>query len=78
MLHRLLTLPSQLLDEEEDAANDTLVALAIEGVHDLREAIEPHRLLPPPNREEDEEEEEEEEEEEDNKGRKVSEETSIF
>ncbi|KAK1878055.1 Oocyte zinc finger protein XlCOF10 [Dissostichus eleginoides] len=43
MLHRLLTLPSQLLDEEEDAANDTLVALAIEGVHDLREAIEPHR-----------------------------------
>ncbi|XP_033969644.1 uncharacterized protein si:dkeyp-113d7.10 isoform X2 [Trematomus bernacchii] len=69
MLHRLLTLPSQLLDEEEDAANDTLVALAIEGVHDLREAIEPHRLLPPPNREEDEEEEEEEEEEED-KGRK--------
>ncbi|KAK5855720.1 hypothetical protein PBY51_007370 [Eleginops maclovinus] len=68
MLHRLLTLPSQLLDEEEDAANDTLVALAIEGVNDLREAIEQPRPLPPPNREEDEEEEEEEEEED--KGRK--------
>ncbi|XP_069572207.1 uncharacterized protein [Brachyistius frenatus] len=61
MLHRLLTLPSQLLeDEDEDAvAKETLVALATEGV------VPPDRTA-----KEEEDEEEEDEEDEEGKGRK--------
>ncbi|XP_074484683.1 uncharacterized protein LOC141763827 isoform X2 [Sebastes fasciatus] len=80
MLHRLLTLPSQLLeDEDENAAaiaKETLAALAIEGANDRRDDVEaPGRTRPSPTREEEEEEEEEEEgegeeEEEEDKGRK--------
>ncbi|KAF1380211.1 hypothetical protein PFLUV_G00184470 [Perca fluviatilis] len=74
MLHRLLTLPSQLLEEDEDAAaaaaNETLAALAIEGVADRQDSVEPPAgrpgLSPPATREE----EEEEEEEDEDKGRK--------
>ncbi|XP_041859573.1 uncharacterized protein si:dkeyp-113d7.10 isoform X2 [Melanotaenia boesemani] len=69
MLHRLLTLPSQLLDdnEEEAAAKETLVALATNGSNDLRDSeVDPPR---PSVREEEEDEEEDEEDEED-KGRK--------
>ncbi|XP_029014133.1 uncharacterized protein si:dkeyp-113d7.10 [Betta splendens] len=72
MLHRLLTLPSQLLDEDEDAsAKETLSALANDRANDGHDGIEPlvqtcHSPLIA--REEDEEEEEEEEEED--KGRK--------
>ncbi|KAL7378151.1 hypothetical protein ABVT39_009431 [Epinephelus coioides] len=74
MLHRLLTLPSQLLedDDEEAAAKDTLAALALEGAIDRRDSVEPPGrtcLSPLATREEEGEEEEEEEEEED-KGRK--------
>ncbi|XP_035511224.1 zinc finger protein 771 [Morone saxatilis] len=71
MLHRLLTLPSQMLeDEDEDAAaNETLAALATD---DRRDGIEPPgRTCPLPlTTREDEEEEEEEEEEGEDKGRK--------
>ena len=74
MLHRLLTLPSQLLEEDEDAAaNETLAALATEGGSDLQDSVQPPGpICPSPltTREEEEEEEEEEGEEED-KGRKV-------
>ncbi|TDH03519.1 hypothetical protein EPR50_G00164700 [Perca flavescens] len=74
MLHRLLTLPSQLLEEDDDeadaAANETLAALAIEGVGARRNGVEPLTgrpgLSPPATREE----EEEEEEEDEDKGRK--------
>ncbi|KAE8282680.1 hypothetical protein D5F01_LYC18068 [Larimichthys crocea] len=78
MLHRLLTLPSQLLDDdEEDAAgaanaNESLVTLATDGANDRQDGVEPPgRTCPSPwtTREEGEEEEEEEEEGED-KGRK--------
>ncbi|XP_024866627.1 zinc finger and BTB domain-containing protein 4, partial [Kryptolebias marmoratus] len=45
MLHRLLTLPSQLLDEDEDeaaaAARETLAALATNGSSDQREELDP-------------------------------------
>ncbi|XP_034448604.1 uncharacterized protein si:dkeyp-113d7.10 isoform X2 [Hippoglossus hippoglossus] len=71
MLHRLLTLPSQLLEEEdEDAgAKETLAALASDGANDCPDDAEPSAqtcLSPLTTREEDEEEEEEEED----KGRK--------
>ncbi|XP_041812789.1 zinc finger protein 263 [Chelmon rostratus] len=69
MLHRLLTLPSQLLeeDEEDPAVNETLAALATDIGNDRRDG----RTCPSPlaTREEEEEEEEEDEEGED-KGRK--------
>ncbi|XP_076609503.1 uncharacterized protein LOC143334555 isoform X2 [Chaetodon auriga] len=75
MLHRLLTLPSQLLeDDDENAAaaananaNETLAALATDGGNDRRDG----RISPSPlaTREEEEDEEEEDEEGED-KGRK--------
>ncbi|XP_040918345.1 uncharacterized protein si:dkeyp-113d7.10 isoform X2 [Toxotes jaculatrix] len=71
MLHRLLTLPSQLLeDDDEDAtAKETLGALTTDGAGDCRDGIEPQgRTCPSPltTREE----EEEEEEEEEDRGRK--------
>ncbi|XP_042361284.1 zinc finger protein 526-like [Plectropomus leopardus] len=71
MLHRLLTLPSQLLeaDDEDAAAKETLAALALEC--DRRDGIEPGRTCPsPPATKEEEGDEEEEEEEEEDKGRK--------
>lgn len=61
MLHRLLTLPSQLL-EEEDAAKETMSVLSGDGMGEL-----PDRVGPSPTRGE---EEEEEEGEEEDKGRK--------
>ncbi|XP_059203254.1 uncharacterized protein si:dkeyp-113d7.10 isoform X2 [Centropristis striata] len=69
MLHRLLTLPSQLLedDDEDTAAKETLAALAIEAANaECREGAETVAAV---TREEEDEEDEEEEEEED-KGRK--------
>nr|XP_019965886.1 PREDICTED: uncharacterized protein LOC109644865 [Paralichthys olivaceus] len=70
MLHRLLTLPSQLLeeDDEDTGANEALAALANNGA-DCRDDAEPPGqtcLSPLTTREE----EEEEEEEEEDKGRK--------
>ncbi|KAM9744839.1 uncharacterized protein ACNS7B_009351 [Menidia menidia] len=68
MLHRLLTLPSQMLEDdadEEAAARETLVALATNG----GEERDGGELPEGPSREEEEEEEEDGEEEED-KGRK--------
>uniref|UniRef100_A0A087XQC5 C2H2-type domain-containing protein n=1 Tax=Poecilia formosa TaxID=48698 RepID=A0A087XQC5_POEFO len=43
MLHRLLTLPSQLLDEDDEdaAAKETLIALATNGSSDQRDDTEP-------------------------------------
>uniref|UniRef100_A0A3B3XT30 C2H2-type domain-containing protein n=1 Tax=Poecilia mexicana TaxID=48701 RepID=A0A3B3XT30_9TELE len=66
MLHRLLTLPSQLLDEDDEdaAAKETLIALATNGSSDQRDDTEPTVRG-------EEDEEEEEEEEEGDKGRKV-------
>uniref|UniRef100_A0A3Q1EAI7 Uncharacterized LOC110970892 n=1 Tax=Acanthochromis polyacanthus TaxID=80966 RepID=A0A3Q1EAI7_9TELE len=65
MLHRLLTLPSQLLeDDDEAAAKETLVTLATDGAIEQRDSVEPRER---PIREEEEDEEEEDEEE---KGRK--------
>ncbi|XP_007573962.1 zinc finger protein 837 [Poecilia formosa] len=65
MLHRLLTLPSQLLDEDDEdaAAKETLIALATNGSSDQRDDTEPTVRG-------EEDEEEEEEEEEGDKGRK--------
>ncbi|KAM7387617.1 hypothetical protein PAMA_009978 [Pampus argenteus] len=77
MLHRLLTLPSQLLeDDNESAATDkeTLVALAIDTADERRDNVEPAgqtSLSPLTTREEEEDDEEEEEGEEEEKGRKV-------
>ncbi|MEQ2206362.1 hypothetical protein XENOCAPTIV_028439 [Xenoophorus captivus] len=67
MLHRLLTLPSQVLDEDEDAAaKETLIALATNGSSDQQEDTDtPDRIRG------EEDEEEEEEGEEGDKGRKV-------
>ncbi|XP_031696800.1 uncharacterized protein LOC116379022 [Anarrhichthys ocellatus] len=67
MLHRLLTLPSQLL-EEEDATKETMSVLSGDGTGEL-----PDRVGPSPTRGE--EEEEEEEGEEEDTGRKVKKET---
>lgn len=65
MLHRLLTLPSQLLDDDEEAtAKETLGCLAFDG------SIRPQDAVEPPAQTGREEEEEEEEDEED-KGMKV-------
>lgn len=69
MLHRLLTLPSQLLDDDEEAAaKETLGSLAFDGSIRLQDAVEPPAQT---GREEEEEEEEEgEEEDEEDKGKK--------
>ncbi|XP_023812981.1 uncharacterized protein LOC101171055 isoform X2 [Oryzias latipes] len=68
MLHRLLTLPSQLLEEEDEAADkEALVSLATNGSNDWRGDSE---LPVPTAKEEEEDEEEEEEEDEEDKGRK--------
>uniref|UniRef100_A0A3Q4N474 Si:dkeyp-113d7.10 n=1 Tax=Neolamprologus brichardi TaxID=32507 RepID=A0A3Q4N474_NEOBR len=65
MLHRLLTLPSQLLDDDEEAtAKETLGCLAFDG------SIRPQDAVEPPAQTGREEEEGEEEDEED-KGMKV-------
>uniref|UniRef100_A0A672Y466 C2H2-type domain-containing protein n=2 Tax=Sphaeramia orbicularis TaxID=375764 RepID=A0A672Y466_9TELE len=73
MLHRLLTLPSQLLEDDEDAAaKEALAALATEGAKGRQDGVElPAQTCPSPvaTKEEEEEDEEEEEEEED-RGRK--------
>ncbi|XP_042249632.1 zinc finger protein ZAT1 [Thunnus maccoyii] len=76
MLHRLLTLPSQLLEDDDEAAataKETLAALAIDAANERRDGVEPAgqtSLSPLATREEEEEEEEEEEGEEEEKGRK--------
>ncbi|CAK6981508.1 zinc finger protein 503 [Scomber scombrus] len=75
MLHRLLTLPSQLLEDDDEAAKETLAALAIDAAIARRDSVEPApgptAPSPPTTREEEEEEAEEEEEgEEEEKGRK--------
>ncbi|CAB1426840.1 unnamed protein product [Pleuronectes platessa] len=72
MLHRLLTLPSQLLEEDdEDAgAKETLAALANESANDCHDDAEPSGQTCPSPRTTREEDEEEEEEEEEDKGRK--------
>uniref|UniRef100_A0A667WMX0 C2H2-type domain-containing protein n=1 Tax=Myripristis murdjan TaxID=586833 RepID=A0A667WMX0_9TELE len=80
MLHRLLTLPSQLLedDDEDVSASETLAALANEGTNGRRDEAEAHgqaRASHLPTKEEEEAEEEEEgeegeEEEEDRKKRR--------
>lgn len=75
MLHRLLTLPSQLLEEDnEDAAiKETLATLATNGASDRQENIGlPGQTWPSPvtAREIEEEGDEDEEEEEEDKGRK--------
>ncbi|XP_005947212.1 uncharacterized protein si:dkeyp-113d7.10 isoform X1 [Haplochromis burtoni] len=62
MLHRLLTLPSQLLDDDEEAtAKETLGCLAFDGSIRPQDAVE----LPAQTGREEEEEEGEEEDEED-------------
>lgn len=74
MLHRLLTLPSQLLEDDEDAAaKETLAALAIEGAQDRQDGAKlPALTCPSPTATKEEEEDDEEEEEEDeDRGRKV-------
>lgn len=74
MLHRLLTLPSQLLeeDDEDTAAKETLPTLATEGSNDHRDGIElPGQTCLSPLTTRGEDEEEEEEGEEEDKGRKV-------
>lgn len=73
MLHRLLTLPSQLLeDEEEDTdAKETLATLAVDGASDHRDGTGPPSLACPSSLTKREEDEEEEEEEDEEKGRKV-------
>ncbi|XP_076739619.1 uncharacterized protein si:dkeyp-113d7.10 isoform X4 [Maylandia zebra] len=66
MLHRLLTLPSQLLDEDEEAtAKETLGCLAFDGSIRPQDAVEP-----PAQTGREEEEEEGEEEDEEDKGMK--------
>ncbi|KAF3699668.1 hypothetical protein EXN66_Car015355 [Channa argus] len=73
MLHRLLTLPSQLLEEDDEdaAAKETLAALAIDGINNSQDSIEqPGQTCPSPLTTREEEEDEEEEEEEEDKGRK--------
>ncbi|XP_029913833.1 uncharacterized protein LOC115363695 [Myripristis murdjan] len=79
MLHRLLTLPSQLLedDDEDVSASETLAALANEGTNGRRDEAEAHgqaRASHLPTKEEEEAEEEEEgeegEEEEEDRVRK--------
>ncbi|XP_026180002.1 uncharacterized protein LOC113140427 [Mastacembelus armatus] len=74
MLHRLLTLPTQLLEEDEEgtAAKDTLATLATNGAKDRQDDVKTpsQTCLSPLTTREEEAEEEDEEEEEDNKGRK--------
>ncbi|KAM7371408.1 hypothetical protein PAMP_008656 [Pampus punctatissimus] len=73
MLHRLLTLPSQLLEDDNEAAatdKETLVALAIDAADERRDDVEPAGQTSLTTREEEEEDEEEEEGEEEEKGRK--------
>uniref|UniRef100_A0A8D3C9E0 C2H2-type domain-containing protein n=1 Tax=Scophthalmus maximus TaxID=52904 RepID=A0A8D3C9E0_SCOMX len=74
MLHRLLTLPSQLLEEDDEGAGtkESRATLANDGANDCQDGVEPPGRTCPSSlttREEEEEEEEEEYEEED-KGRK--------
>ncbi|XP_028268127.1 zinc finger protein 648 [Parambassis ranga] len=67
MLHRLLTLPSQLLEDDDEEAKETLVTVATDGNPDSQDCFDlPDRTT----REAEEEEEEEEEEDEEEKGRK--------
>uniref|UniRef100_A0A3Q2QUN2 Uncharacterized LOC105921638 n=1 Tax=Fundulus heteroclitus TaxID=8078 RepID=A0A3Q2QUN2_FUNHE len=64
MLHRLLTLPSQLLGDDDDAeAKETLMAMATNGGSEQRDDGEPPDRVRP--------EEDEEDEEEGDKGRKT-------
>ncbi|KAM4534590.1 uncharacterized protein V3H82_024505 [Fundulus diaphanus] len=64
MLHRLLTLPSQLLGDDEDAeAKETLMAMATNGGSEQRDDGEPPDRVRP--------EEDEEDEEDGDKGRKT-------
>lgn len=77
MLHRLLTLPSQLLEDDNEAAaaaatKETLAALASDGNIGGRSDVQPAgRIVLPPLKTR--EEEEEEEEEGEDKGKKVRE-----
>lgn len=76
MLQRLLTLPSQLLEDDNEAAaaatKETLAALASDGNIGGRGEVQPAgRIVLPPLKTR--EEEEEEEEEGEDKGKKVRE-----
>ncbi|XP_047427494.1 uncharacterized protein si:dkeyp-113d7.10 isoform X2 [Mugil cephalus] len=66
MLHRLLTLPSQLLEDDNEDAKETLLALATDAASDRQDGVQ----QPDQTTREEEEEEEEEEEDDEGKGRK--------
>lgn len=75
MLHRLLTLPSQLLEDDDEAAKETMPVLATDASNGGRDGVQllGRVCLSPLTTREEEEEEEEEEEDGEDKGRKVRE-----